>query len=57
MALHEFLGEALAGLELCGRAGWAEDGPATALKLVDHAQGEWKFRTNHREIRLQVGRE
>ena len=40
---HEIFGEGLAGLELCGVLGGAEDAEAALLELVDEAEGQGEF--------------
>ena len=50
VALHELLGEALAGFQLRGGSGRAEDRPATPLEFVHHAQGQRQLRTDHGDI-------
>ena len=46
MALHELLGESLAGLEAGGGLGGSEDAEATGLESVDDAEGERQLRAD-----------
>ena len=52
VALHEFFGEGLAGFELRGGLGGAEDAEAALSELVDEAEGEREFRADDGECGL-----
>src|ERR1019366_957746 len=45
-------GEALAGLELCGRSGGTEGAPASSREFVYYAQHKREFRPDDGEVRL-----
>jgi hypothetical protein len=50
-SLHELLGEGLAGFELGGGTGRAEDAEAVAFEFVDETESQWDFRADDGKIR------
>ena len=52
MALHEFLGETLAGFQLRRRFCGTENTPAAPGEFIHHAKLQRQLRTNHGQIRL-----
>src|SRR5205807_7842884 len=57
VALQEFLGKALAGLEPGSGLGWAECAPASSREFVDQAEHERQFGTHNCEVGLDLVRE
>ena len=55
VALHEFLGEALARFQLRGCACRPKDRPSPPLEFIHHAQGQRQFRSHHGKIRAEPG--
>src|SRR2546421_3994844 len=54
MALHELLGEALARFQLSCCLSGTKNRKAAQLEFIDQAERERQFRTNDRDIRLEL---